>query len=309
MRAQATRWKRATFVAVTLWACLVTSGCGPEEVVEEGALPEAPKVESPPRRIVSLAPSVTETLFALGVGDRVVGVTSFCDYPPEADALPKIGDFVQHDIERILELSPDLVILGMGPGDVLNTYRRLLDVSVPALVVRFDTLSDVFVAIDRIGVAVHRSAAAAELSSSLHREVDNVQALVSELPRPRVLYVYENTDFSLVVAGPDHYTSELIAVAGGENVAGDAKVKYPRQSIEWVLDQDPDVIISTTAHQDSPADPDRAVQELWSQWPGLKAVQNGRVHSQELVRPGPRLGEGLRALAALLHPGMAESLR
>ncbi len=308
------RWlarSRSSRVLLALSACLLLAvvSCQESDPIAPGVLPPIPPLSAAPQRIVSLAPSVTETLFALGLGDRVVGVTSYCDHPPEAKALPQVGDFVQHDIERILALKPDLVILGMGPGDVLETYRRLQDVSLASLVVRFDSLRDVFEAIDRIGRVTQRESEANALAESLNRQIARVESLVAGRPRPRVLYVYENIDFSLVVAGPDHYTSELIERAGGDNVAADAAVRYPRQSIEWVLDRDPEVIISTTLHQDAPRDPTAATRELWGTWSGLTAVRTGRVHAQELVRPGPRLGEGLRAMAALLHPEIAESLR
>jgi iron complex transport system substrate-binding protein len=260
---------------------------------------------APPQRIVSTAPSVTETLFALGAGDRVVGVTTFCRHPDAALAKPKIGGYTTPGLEAILALEPDLVIV----GDAGGLTRRLTALGVPTLEVRPETLASIDASIraiaDRIGEPGRGEALVARISG----QRAEVTRAVAGRVRPRVLLLLghsSDSPASLFAAGPGSFLGEMLAAAGGDNVLGEVGTPYPRVSVEEVIGRDPDVILEVVS---APAQADLAAERArrrWSAYPSLRAVRHGSIRvvvDDTILQPGPRVGEKIAILAAALRGG------
>ncbi len=250
-------------------------------------------------RIISLAPSVTEILFAIGLSQEIVGVTPYCDYPAEARAKPKVG-YVHPTIESIAALRPDLVLAtrrSMQP-DVLGKLEQM---KIPAYGLEAKTLEDILSHIQTLGRMLGRSGAADALAAEMRLRITEIKATTESLPRPRVLYVLKRKP--LISVGPGSFIHQVIEVAGGVNAAP-ANSAYPRLTLDQMLTGDPEIIVV----------PAGAVEDA-SLWPGcttVSAVRHGRIHpiSGDLLnRPGPRIVQGLNALARILHPELVEGVR
>ncbi len=251
-----------------------------------------------PRRIISLAPSVTEMLFALGVGDRVVGVTSLCDYPPEATTKEKVGDVMTPSLERIVALAPDLVIISTATQ--LEMFaKRLIEIGVPVYVVKANRLEDVLATLRHLGDVTGDVRAAEALTRSLQARIERVVERTRTLPRPRVLLVVQRDP--LIVAGREAFLTDLVEKAGGRSITADAQREWTLYSLESVLARAPEVIVIPSHETQS-----RHLPNLqWSALADTPALRNKRVYTINadlLMRPGPRLVEGLEELARLLHP-------
>ncbi len=264
-----------------------------------------------PRRIVSTAPSITEMLYALGLGDRVVGVTTFCHYPPEAARKPKIGNYLRPDVEAILALRPDLVITEKSMVQQAMSLPRL---KLNVLEVDDSTVQGIYDSIRTIGRSTGASARAEAVRGGIQKELESIRQRTARLPRVRVLFVVGRTPGrieDLIAAGSSSYLNEVMEIAGGRNVFGDAAIAYAKVSLEEVLSRDPDVIIDMGEMAQTigiTAEQKRAVARLWQRYPNLKAVRTNRVFavaSDLYVVPGPRVTDAARQLAGLLHPEMA----
>ncbi|HWP59035.1 MAG TPA: cobalamin-binding protein [Candidatus Acidoferrales bacterium] len=252
---------------------------------------------SSPRRIVSLAPSVTETLFALGANDRLVGVTTYCDYPPAAKRLPKIGTFMNPNVELVVAQRPDLVIAVPERAD-REKLGILEQVGLKVLVLRVSNLSEVLGAIRALAQLTERREQGERLIRAIESEIHAVRRRIDGAVRRRVLMLVGTNP--LVAVGPGSYVDELIRLAGGENVAGSAGVPWPLVNVEFVLTQAPEVIIEAGMGSER----GQAAQR-WANLDGIPAVKNGRVVSyvsDKILRPGPRAGEALGEIARLIHP-------
>ncbi|HEV8663120.1 MAG TPA: cobalamin-binding protein [Candidatus Methylomirabilis sp.] len=250
-------------------------------------------------RVVSLAPSLTEILFALGAGELTVGVTDFCDYPPAAVGKPKVGTVQAPNPEVILALQPDLV-LATTEGNRQETVFLLERLGLPTFVVRPEGLDGIYASIRSVGRLLGRPARASALVEVMRSRVNWVVRQVAGHPRVPVLYVLWPDP--LITAGRGSVIDSLIAVAGGENVARGSALRYPRLGLEEVLRVNPEVIL-LAGMGSRPLRPE-AVQG-WAGWHVLRAVRAGRVQSLDgdlLHRSGPRIVEGLEAMARALHP-------
>jgi iron complex transport system substrate-binding protein len=257
-------------------------------------------IADPPTRIVSLAPSVTEILFAIGAGGQVVGVTSFCDYPPDAQAKPKVGGAFPN-LEVVLSLKPTLVL---APRDFIrpDMVAKLDQLKVALFILEANTIEDVLRHIQTVGRMLGRSEKADSVAADLRRRVAEVRTRTADAARPRVFYVL-NSD-PLMTAGPGSFIHQLIELAGGTNVAAGAPVAYPRLSLEEVIRQDPQVILFPVG--DDEGIPEQE-QQRWLRWTTLSAVKENRfvrLPSVLLDRPGPRVVDGLERLARQLHPDL-----
>jgi iron complex transport system substrate-binding protein len=249
-------------------------------------------------RIVSLAPSITETVFALGDGERLVGVTDFCDYPPEATRKPRVGGISTPSFEAILALRPDLV-LATSESNYSEHIERLVSLGLAVYVVRPVDFETVLESIERVGAVLGRGAVARERVASMRRDADAIARAVAGSPRPRVLYVVWPNP--LIAPGKGTLISELIQRAGGESVTGSDPLPYPRLSLETVVERRPDRIIVGRHGQGTVDDLLRGWERLGS----VAAVREGRVFGVDgdlVHRPGPRMVEALRALARVIHP-------
>jgi iron complex transport system substrate-binding protein len=257
------------------------------------------EVKGPPQRIVSVAPSVTEILFALGLGDRLVGVSSYCQFPPEALRKEKVGGYINPSLEKIVALRPDLVI-GIAEGDLKTFVDRLAGLQIPVYITHPKDVSGVLASMENIGRVTFSLESARKITRRMKERIEAVEAKVRGRPRPRVLHVL-NFD-PLLSAGKGTFVDDLIRLAGGRNIAEKASGKYPRFSMEEVLAQDPEVIVLASMKSQDPLNEER---RQWERWKTLSAVRRGRivVLDPDLIhRPSPRIVDGLEEMARALHP-------
>ena len=261
----------------------------------------------PVARIVSTLPSTTEMLFALGLGDRVVGVSAFCRYPPQVKSLPSVGSVLRPDFERILTLRPDLVVITDRNPDLAG---RLRAAQVPFVAVATTTLADVSTSMVRIGAVAGIEPHAREVVAGLEARLRRVSALAVARPRPRVLVIVGRDPATLsgiVAAGRGSYLDDLVTLAGGDNVVSRvSSLPYPKLSLESILGLDPEVIVDTIDMSAIDWQQRRSAddQKLWERYQTLSAVRAGRVHaaaSDALVTPGPRVVDVAEWLAGLIQ--------
>ena len=252
-----------------------------------------------PRRIVSLVPGVTEILFAIGAQDAVVGVTDFCDYPPDARRKARVGDMLAPNLETLVSLRPDLVVATRS-GNREETFDQLKRLGLPVyLVDEPPGIADVLRLVGGLGQLTGRRDAAAAVAAGLERRIGAVRARVAGRPHPRVLYVLWPEP--LIVPGRGSLVSELIASAGGESVTADQAQGYPRMSLEAAVGRAPEVVV--LARHGAGTGP--TARERWQRLESLPAIKNGRLYTADgdlLHRYGPRVVDGLEFLARLIHP-------
>jgi iron complex transport system substrate-binding protein len=292
--------KRYFIILIAVLACLSQSTYAGEQA-------------SRPKRIVSLAPSMTEILYALGLGDDIVGVTSFCDYPSEAKKKPKIGGMSNPSLEAVVSLRPDIVVMTTDGNpkefeDLLHslkvktyvfTSRRLSELpkgiremaSALGVMERGDHLAREVEAGIRKAAGVRREGSKHEVSGFLAPS-----PLTPHASRKKILFIVWPEP--LIVAGPGTVMDDAIALLGGENIASDAKTAYPKYSIEEVIRRAPDVIFIGKGHVNMK----EVSQGLLKRMSAIPAVKNGAVFyvSDSLYRLGPRVVGGIEELAACL---------
>jgi iron complex transport system substrate-binding protein len=253
---------------------------------------------APPRRIVSLVPSVTEILYALNAESLLVGVTDFCDFPPEARHQPKVGGMVEPSLEAIVALRPDLVI-ATSEGTREDTFTQLTRVGVPVYLVAAHHVADATALIRRLGALTGRDDTAGLLVARLEQRIEAVRKAVQPFGRPRVLYVLWPEP--LIVPGREALVTELIQLAGGQSLtAGDADA-WPRYSLEAAVAKSPEVILLANHGAGTGA----VSIEQWQRLAALPAVKAGRllpVDGDLTHRYGPRIVDGLEQLAHAIHP-------
>lgn len=257
------------------------------------------QVPERPQRIVAMAPSVTEILFALGLGDRVVGATQFSDFPPAAAALPKVGSYVHLDVEKIVALQPDLCI-AVKDGNPIAVVHKLDSVGIPVYAVdprHLDAVMDTLMELGRLlDVGPRADAVVADMVARIQRVAETI-ACADHTPG-----VFFQIGISPIVSvGTATFIHELIVMAGGRNLA-QGPTPYPRFSKEQVIRLQPEVMVITSMAREAVFD---QVKAEWQQWPALPAVANDRIHlvdSNVFDRASPRLVEGLERLARLIHP-------
>jgi len=260
------------------------------------------------QRIVSTSPSVTEMLYALGLGERVVGVTTFCRYPPEAAAKAKIGDYLRPNLEAIVVLKPDLVVM---EATGIRRAERLPALKLNVLEVDDGTLAGIYESLRRIGAAAGVPERAAALRSNMQAALEDLRRRTRGLTPRRLLFVAGRTPArleDLIVVGRGSYLNELIEIAGARNAFADVGAPYLKVSLEQVLARNPEVIVDMGEMAQTAGvseEQKRAVVTLWERQPALAAVRERRVFavaSDIFVVPGPRVVEAARALARMVHP-------
>jgi iron complex transport system substrate-binding protein len=266
------------------------------------------RAQTDPERIVSTSPSITEALFALGLGPHVVGVSNYCEYPPQVKELPKVGTFLKPDPELIARLKPDLVILHKLPNDVAD---RLDALHIKYAVVDRGGLTDAFTEIQQIGTAAGVTTQAAALVAKIHGRLEQIRFQASKVNKPTVVFVIgrePGTLSGLILVGHDLFLNDLIEVAGGRNlIAEDSSQPYPHVSLETILRMNPDVLIDMGDMGATAQERERKVPEnlsLWRHVSDLSAVKNNHIYSPTstaFVVPGPRVIEAAEILFTLLH--------
>ena len=256
-------------------------------------------ISFPPRRMISLAPNITEILFTLGLDEEIAGVSIHCNFPEKAKAKVRVGSYISLDFERIISLGPDLII-ATGAGNTREMVERLEKLGFPAYVIFPKNIEGILLSIEHIGQVVDREKEALRIIHEIKRRREKVIELARNLPRPRVFL--QIGEAPIVTVGKGSFADDLIRLAGGDNVAGDEKKMYPRFGIEEILKRAPEVIIVSSMNPK--ADYGKVLQE-WSRWKTIPAVRNNRIHlvdSDLLDRPSPRIIDGLEEMARILHP-------
>jgi iron complex transport system substrate-binding protein len=255
-------------------------------------------IRANPQRIISLAPNITEILFALGLGDRVAAVTSYCDFPEEAKTKEKIGDTLHPNLERIIGLKPDLVLTTTA-SQLEDLTRKLDQLAVPVYVTNPRTVRETVASIRNIGEATGASARAVEIADDMERRISAVEMRVKGLSEPRVLYVLQNGP--LITVGRNTFINDLIRIAGGQSISGDESADYPQFSRETVIARAPEAIIAPSSHGKEFV----RAEDLRRDFPTTPAVRSNRIITVDpdwVDRPGPRIVDGLEHLARGLHP-------
>ena len=253
------------------------------------------QVPAHPQRIVSLAPSITEILFAIGAGDRVAGVTSYCDYPPEARDKTVVGDTLKPNIERIIALKTDLVIISTA-SQVETAFRKLEELGIPVYVTNPRNIDGVIASIDRLGDLIGPNDRARQVNEELRSRIARIENRIANVNRPSVLVILGTEP--LITVGAGGFINDLINRAGARSISAEENADYPQYSIETVIAKQPEIILLQTGGNDLPT---------WlQQTPAARSNRVYHIDDDLLLRPGPRIIDGLEQLAAKVHPKLFE---
>ena len=263
-------------------------------------------VPDTPQRVVSLAPSITEIVFALDQGHRLKGVTTYSDFPTEAVKLPKVGSYVHLDLEKIVALKPDLCI-AIKDGNPRMIAQRLESLKIPVYAVHPNNLETIMKTVLEIGALLNGKDQADKLVQNMELRIQKVKSLVAKSThRPRVFFQIGVSP--IVSVGTHTFIHELIDIAGGTNLAA-GTISYPRFSREKVLALSPEIIIITSMARIAVFE---KIKAEWEKWPNMPAVRNQRIYVEDsnfFDRPTPRLVDGLELLLRLIHPELSENIQ
>lgn len=249
----------------------------------------------PARRVISLVPGITEILFAIGAGDRTVGITEFCDYPEETISVEKVGGFsgVSISVEKIISLKPDIVFVS---GDMHYRIVSLLDqTGITSFACEPRNMEDIFLCIQTIGVLTDCEDGASETIAQMQKKLDDAKTLSAD--KKRVSVFWEIWDNPLMTSGSGTFISEAINLAGGKNIFDDVRSSWPEVNVEQVILRNPEWIMSGSSHGIDQV----SKRPLWS---GIDAVRNNRIGSindDMIMRPGPRLADAVLEMAELFY--------
>jgi iron complex transport system substrate-binding protein len=301
--------KRKLLFFILFGIILLITACGTTEVsngdqkknIYIDTLGREVEITAIPDRVISLTPAVTEIIFALGVDDKLVGVTSYCHYPEEAQDKPIMGDFLNPNLELVIDAEPDLVFVAAGvQKDLID---RMEELGITVLCLDAESIPQVIENISMTGEIMGVTEVAEEITKDMQMRVDNVTEAVKGREKPLVFF--EVWDEPLMSAGPGSFIHSLIEMAGGVNLAADIENTdswYPQLSIEILVEKNPDIYIANDFHKKGDI----------IQRPGyeaIKAIQNERVYTinDDLITlPGPRIILGLEQLAQIIHPDAFE---
>lgn len=256
-----------------------------------------------PQKIISLSPSNTEVSYALGLADRIVGVTEYCNYPPEAQEKEIVGGFSTPNLERIVELEPDLVIASTIH---VEEVPRMEELGIPVLVVESATLIELYSSISLIAEVTGVAANGEALIATIQERIQAVEEIVSQVAEEeKVKVYYEVYSDPLMSAGKNAFINEIISLAGGINIFGDTDESYPQISAEVVAERQPDVILYPDYHGTA----DFVIEAMTSRpgWENIPAVLNNQVYGisdDSFARPGPRVVEAVEEAAIIFYPDL-----
>ena len=262
--------------------------------------------QAPPARVVSLVPALTEMVFAIGAGDRVVAVSSYDEDPPEVRTLPRVGALLDPDVERIIALRADLVLLYGSQTDLIAQLTRA---SIPYFAYRHGGLANVTGTVRMLGERLGRSAQAEHLAETIEQRLVALRNRTRRLAKPRVLLVFSRERGTLrhiYASGGRGFLHEMLEAAGGINVFADVNAESVQASTELILARAPEVILELRSADIPPPDQQAAEMRSWQALASIPAVRNQRLHflpGRSYVVPGPRVAEGAEAMAQILHEG------
>lgn len=260
------------------------------------------RFDKPPQRIISLSPGYTETLFALGAGERVVGVDAYSDYPAEAASRPKIGGAHSHNLEQMISLKPDLIVSLVEYNDVLDSLAAR---GISSLKLFPDDFEGVLHSILVLGKVTGTESRAQAINASMKERVERVRARVRDLPQPRVFFELDGTDPSRpFTVGPRSFIGDMIRVAGGRNIAEAIKTSSSQMSVEAIVAADPKIVVLGDTR--NPINPQtREDVHRRAGWSAISAVRRDAIYPVDnafFFRPGPRVVDGIETLARIFHP-------
>ena len=256
-------------------------------------------IPSRPERIVSLAPNITEILFALGLGEEIVGVTMFSDYPEAAGSKPKVGSFVNVSLEKVASLNPDLII-GTADGNKKEIVEQLEQIGFPVYVINPGSFEEILETILNIGTITGREKQAEEMIRNLQERINVVVSLTKDLKRPSVFFQVGINP--VVTVGRNTLQDKLIELAGGVNIYDDVMTRYPRCGIEEVVIRRPDIIIVSSMKR---GENFKRIRNEWMRWEDIPAVRNDRIYiieSNLTDHSSPRIVDGLEKIVRIIHP-------
>jgi iron complex transport system substrate-binding protein len=283
---------RTRLASLLLLAALGLSGAAWAADTQSAPRLLGPKKQGKVQRVVTLAPSLTEMVIAMGARERLVGVSRF-DVDKAVEGLPRVGGFVDPSVEAVVALKPDLVLVQPGPGNQ-RPVERMAELGIPVLLLPLHSVADTLAALRAVGKALGQEPQAEALISNIEASRARVREAAKKLPAPRVMLVYGFEP--LVVAGPGSFADELLRDAGAINIAADGGSAYPVYSVERAVRARPGVVVDA-------ADVDVGKEKIQA-LPGLSSARWVQVPSFALLQPGPSLGRGLEELFGLLHPGV-----
>ncbi len=257
------------------------------------------RIPHSPRKIISLAPSITEILFALGLNKEIAGVTDFCDHPEAASKKPRIGGFVNPSIEKIVSMQPDLII-AIRDGNRMETIDRLSGLAFPVYVVYPKSFDGVITTLRNIGEIVGRQEDSRKIITEMRTKREKVVTLTRSLPRPKVFF--QIGYFPIITVGKGALADELIRLAGGRSISENESMNYPPYNVVIVIQKAPEIIIISS--MESKRDYTGLVK-MWQNWKSIPAVRRNAIHivdSNIVDRPTPRIVHGLEAMVRLIHP-------
>jgi iron complex transport system substrate-binding protein len=284
-------------LSLSLWIGTGPSFASPARVIDETG--RSVTLSSSPKRMISLAPNVTEILFTLGLDREIVGVSIHCNFPEAAKTKARVGSYISLDFEKILSLKPDLII-ATGAGNTLEMVERLEKLGFPTYVIFPKNFDGILTSIHHLGQILGREKEAQETISNMQARRQRVIDGTRGLPRPRVFL--QIGEAPIVTVGKGSFADDLIHLAGGENIAEGNGKMYPRLGLEEILRRAPEVIIISSMNPQG--NYDKVLQE-WARWKTIPAVQNGRIYlvdSDLIDRPSPRIIDGLEEMARIIHP-------
>jgi len=249
-----------------------------------------------PMRIVSLAPSVTETLFALGAGPDVVGVSQYCDYPPQVRDLPRVGSFLTPNLEAIIALRPTLVV-GLELSSDVRQIRALNSMGYQVLLVSDDSLQQIETSIEKVGARINREDQAHRLVAQIQAQIAAGQNRLAHAKPLRALMLVGHQP--IVAVGPGTYLDELMRIARADNIADAVDQQWPHLGMEFIIAMRPEVVL------DGAMGTDQTSSSFWEKYPTIPAVRDHRVYGyaeDPMLHAGPRVGQSLEIIARKIHP-------
>ena len=303
-----TNMKRlAIFVVLLSLLIGLVTGCQPE--FQPGTFTDdmgrEVSINEIPQRIVSHVPSVTETLFAIGLDEKVVGVSDYCDYPEEAKLKPSVGSFWSPSIENIVALEPDLVLTS---GDDEQFMLQLDSLEITYVVIDPKDIDGILQSIELMGSITGTKNRAEELIEDMTKSINRIVNQTQNAPKVRVFYTFATTDLNNPwTAGPGSFIDSLITLAGGENIAARVQAPFMQFSIEEVFSSDPEIIITNDSMGSAVVQVEALRQHpVWSQMTALKQNRVYVIDGDLVNRSGPRIVQGLEEVTKIIHPELFE---
>ena len=263
------------------------------------------EVHAASQRVISTSPAITEILFAIGAGDRVVGVTDFCNYPKQACRLPSIGGPLNPSTERWITLKPDLIII-QEDSEVIQKNAKIFEI--PSLTVSVNNLNNILNSIQIIADSLHMPQAGHQLAIKIKTKIEDYRTHLKKIKPRQVLMLLSDTNDpsrDLYAVGRDTFLNELLTIAGGENVLPDTMARYPKVSKEYIIAKSPEIIIEVGPKSNLSKEETLARKKTWGKFSTLRAVKDDKLYfigADYILIPGPRLLNILDDFTRTIHP-------